>query len=140
MGRLSAGERRCDRAVPRRSCAVAVGQYVAGTARGARSVASDPRLSGSDETPHVRKVLKGIAALHPVTEKRAKPLQLAQLERLVAWLDEQIGPATDVGDARTRAAYTRNKAPVLLGFWRGFRSDELSRLRIEHIAVEPGRG
>jgi site-specific recombinase XerD len=85
-------------------------------------------------------VLKGIAALHPVTEKRAKPLQLAQLERLVAWLDEQIGPATDVGDARTRAAYTRNKALVLLGFWRGFRSDELSRLRIEHIAVEPGRG
>jgi hypothetical protein len=37
------------------------------------------------KTPHVRKVLKGIATLHPATEKRAKPLQLAQLERLAAW-------------------------------------------------------
>jgi integrase len=36
--------------------------------------------------------------------------------------------------------HTRNKALVLIGFWRGFRSDELSRLQIEHITVEPGRG
>jgi hypothetical protein len=32
------------------------------------------------KTPHVRKVLKGIATLHPATEKRAKPLQLVQLD------------------------------------------------------------
>jgi hypothetical protein len=92
------------------------------------------------KTPHVRKVLKGIAALHPETEKRAEPLQLAQLEHLVAWLDEQIACATDSDDARTRATDIRNKALVLLGFWRGFRSDELSHVQIEHIAVEPGRG
>ena len=36
--------------------------------------------------PHVRKVLKGIQALHPAQERRAKPLQLAQLEQLVASL------------------------------------------------------
>ncbi|NVZ67498.1 Tn3 family resolvase, partial [Pseudomonas gingeri] len=30
--------------------------------------------------PHVRKVLKGIQALHPAQERRAKPLQLTQLE------------------------------------------------------------
>ncbi|MFX5506231.1 Tn3 family resolvase, partial [Acinetobacter baumannii] len=36
--------------------------------------------------------------------------------------------------------HTRNKALVLIGFWRGFRSDELSRLQIEHSPVEPGRG
>lgn len=92
------------------------------------------------KTPHVRKVLKGIAALHPVSEKRAKPLQLAQLERLTAWLDEQIADAMAMGDARTCITHVRNKALVLLGFWRGFRSDELSRLRIEHITIEPGRG
>jgi len=92
------------------------------------------------KTPHVRKVLKGIAALHPASEKRAKPLQLAQLELLMAWLDEQIADATKTGDARTHITHVRNRALVLLGFWRGFRSDELSRLRIEHITIEPGRG
>ncbi|WP_321904502.1 site-specific integrase [Burkholderia cenocepacia] len=91
-------------------------------------------------SPHVRKVLKGIATLHPAAEKRAKPLQLGQLEGVTAWLDGQIALASDASDARTRATHTRNKALVLLGFWRGFRSDELSRLRIEHVTVEPGRG
>lgn len=62
------------------------------------------------KTPHVRKVLKGIAALHPATEKSAKPLQLAQLERLVAWLDAQIAQASRVGDTRTGTTHIRNKA------------------------------
>ncbi|MGF6979816.1 hypothetical protein QFZ94_008333 [Paraburkholderia sp. JPY465] len=89
------------------------------------------------KAPHVRKVLRGIVALHPATEKRAKPMQLAQLEKLTAWLDEQI---VGQADERERLACIRNRALVLLGFWRGFRSDELSRLRIEHVAVEAGRG
>ncbi|WGS46990.1 site-specific integrase [Burkholderia sp. JSH-S8] len=37
-------------------------------------------------------------------------------------------------------AASRAFATELLGFWRGFRSDELSRLRIEHVTVEAGRG
>lgn len=89
------------------------------------------------KAPHVRKVLRGIVALHPATEKRAKPMQLAQLEKLTAWLDEQIAREAD---GRERLACLRNRALMLLGFWRGFRSDELSRLRIEHVAVEAGRG
>ncbi|WP_082722248.1 site-specific integrase [Burkholderia mayonis] len=92
------------------------------------------------KTPHVRKVLKGIATLHPATEKRAKPLQLSQLERLAAWLDEQISEAEETGDAHLRLTHLRNRALVLLGFWRGFRSDELSRLCVEHVTLEPGRG
>ncbi|MGF6659152.1 hypothetical protein QF000_000796 [Paraburkholderia atlantica] len=36
------------------------------------------------KAPHVRKVLRGIVALHPATKKRAKPMQLAQLEKLTA--------------------------------------------------------
>ncbi len=90
--------------------------------------------------PHVRKVLKGIQALHPAQERRAKPLQLTQLEQLVAWLDAQIATASTARDGHQLQVHTRNKALVLIGFWRGFRSDELSRLQIEHITVEPGRG
>jgi integrase len=92
------------------------------------------------KAPHVRKVLKGIAALHPATEKRAKPLQLTQLEQLVAWLDARLEHASAAGDVRTYATHARDKALVLIGFWRGFRSDELSRMRVEHIEVETGRG
>ncbi len=89
--------------------------------------------------PHVRKVLKGIQALHPARERQARPLQLAQLEQLVGWLDSRIADAS-AGDARQLRIHARNKALVLIGFWRGFRSDELSRLQVEHITVEPGRG
>ncbi|HXI19059.1 MAG TPA: site-specific integrase, partial [Chloroflexota bacterium] len=92
------------------------------------------------KAPHVRKVLKGIAALHPAIEKRAKPLQLTQLEQLVAWLDARLARASAVGDTRTHATHARDKALLLIGFWRGFRSDELSRMRVEHVEVEPGRG
>lgn len=92
------------------------------------------------KVPHVRKVLKGIAALHPSIEKRARPLQLMQLEKLVRWLDAEIAQAESAEDPRFRLALVRNRALVLLGFWRGFRSDELSRVQVEHVTVEPGRG
>lgn len=88
----------------------------------------------------MRKVLKGIATLHPASENRAKPLQLAQVERLTAWLDGQITGAQRAGDARMSLSHLRNRALMLLGFWRGFRSDELSRLCAEHVVTEPGRG
>ncbi|MDF6800482.1 hypothetical protein NLR17_24950, partial [Escherichia coli] len=44
------------------------------------------------------------------------------------------------GNVHPLRVHARNKALVLIGFWRGFRSDELSRLQIEHITVEAGRG
>ncbi len=90
--------------------------------------------------PYVRKMLKGIQALHPAMERRAKPLQLTQLEKLVAWLDSQIAAASAAGNIHELQVHARNKALVLIGFWRGFRSDELSRLQVEHITIEPGCG
>lgn len=92
------------------------------------------------KAPHVRKVLKGIAMLHPAIEKQAKPLQLAQLESLTAWLEVQIAEAEQRGDRRLLLKHLRNRSLVLLGFWRAFRSDELSRLSVEHVTVESGHG
>jgi hypothetical protein len=34
------------------------------------------------KAPVVRKVLRGVAELHPATEKQAQPLQLSQLQQL----------------------------------------------------------
>jgi integrase len=92
------------------------------------------------KAPVVRKVFRGIQALHPTQEKRAKPLELNQLAQVVAWLDQAVEAARVGGNRGAELRYTRNKALLLLGFWRGFRSDELTRLQVEHIDVVPGEG
>lgn len=92
------------------------------------------------KAPVVRKVLRGIQALHPAREKQARPLQLDQLEQLEQWLDRSIAAAAVAGDRPAHLRHTRNKALLLLGFWRGFRGDELTRLLIEHVDAAPGEG
>lgn len=82
----------------------------------------------------VKKVLKGIRELHPRQVKQAKPLQLESLSQIVAHLEHEIeqSPST--------LRHYRDKALILMGFWRGFRSDELCRLSVEFIDVAPNQG
>lgn len=87
------------------------------------------------KTPMVKKVLKGIQALHPVQPKQAKPLALHHMETIDLYLQHKISKArTDQCSSLLRQAL-RDRAIILLGFWRGFRSDELSRLRVEHVSI-----
>ena len=88
----------------------------------------------------VRKVFRGIQALHPAQEKQAKPLQLDQLEQVAHWLDAAIASARAQRDRGAELRHTRNRVILLLGFWRGFRGDELTRLQAEHVMVTPGEG
>ncbi|WP_341679370.1 site-specific integrase [Niveibacterium sp. SC-1] len=88
--------------------------------------------------PVVRKTLKGIARLHPERPKQARPVQLVELEQIVAALDRQRAKLESDSPEHLRIA--RDKALLLLGFWRGFRSDELIRLRVEHIEWVAGQG
>lgn len=88
----------------------------------------------------VRQVFKGIRTLHPAKEKQARPLQLDVLQQVADWLDRAVTFARANGDRPGELRHTRDRALLLLGFWRGFRSDELVRLRIEHIEVAPGEG
>jgi integrase len=92
------------------------------------------------KTPVVRKILRGIQALHPAQEKRAKPLQLNQLQQVTDWLDAAMMKAREEGKRSAELRYLRDKAILLLGFWRGFRGDELTRLRIEHVQAVAGEG
>lgn len=92
------------------------------------------------KAPIVRKVLRGIRALHPAREKRAKPLQIAQLEQAVAWLDTARVAAERAGDRAGALRVVRDKALLLLGFWRGFRGDELTSLQAQHVEVVAGQG
>ncbi len=92
------------------------------------------------KAPVVRKVFRGIQALHPAQEKRAKPLQMKQLGHITLWLDQSIEAARAAGNRGDELRHTRNKAILLLGFWRGFRGDELMHLQVEYVDVVPGEG
>ncbi|WP_295475548.1 site-specific integrase [uncultured Pseudomonas sp.] len=90
--------------------------------------------------PVVRKVLKGIRALHPAQERQAEPLQLADLERVIDWLEETAAQAQRQHRHAEVLRCRRDAALILLGFWRGFRSDELCRLQVEHVKAVAGTG
>jgi len=92
------------------------------------------------KAPVVRQVLKGIRALHPPKEKQATPLPLQHLEQAIEWLDRETNNAASRGDLSTQLRCRRNTALLLIGFWRGFRSDELCRLEVERIQAEAGVG
>ena len=92
------------------------------------------------KAPVVRKMLRGIQELHPAQEKRAKPLQLDALEQTCAWLEQQREQAHQQRRFGDLLRHTRDKALLLIGFWRGFRSDELARLEIDRIEAVAGEG
>nr|WP_294973317.1 site-specific integrase [uncultured Pseudomonas sp.] len=83
----------------------------------------------------VREVFRGIRAEHPQVERQAEPLQLAMLGHCAAWLER----CEQSSDPAERLRECRDRALILLGFWRAFRSDELCRLQVPHIRVQPGR-
>lgn len=90
--------------------------------------------------PRVRQVLKGIKALHGNQEKQAVPLQLSQLGQVADALEASASRArVDRALADERRAF-RDRAFVLLGFWRGFRGDDLLSLQVEHLTFHPGQG
>ena len=101
---------------------------------------TDQGFADPTKSPLVRQVLKGVRAVHSVPEKRARPLELVVLQQVDQWLDTAIGNAQRSGDRPALLRYWRNRSLMLLGFWRGFRSDELVNLRIEHTEVIPGQG
>uniref|UniRef100_UPI0025D43042 site-specific integrase n=1 Tax=uncultured Acidovorax sp. TaxID=158751 RepID=UPI0025D43042 len=88
-------------------------------------------------SPLVRKVLKGIQTLHPTRVKQAAPLQIRRLVELDDWLAAAIAAAHARGDGAAALRHQRDRALVLLGFWRGFRGDELLRLDVAHLTLVP---
>jgi hypothetical protein len=92
------------------------------------------------KAPLVKKVIRGIQREHPAQEKQAKPFQLEQLGMVDRWLDQAITTASASGNRAAELRHTRDRALLLLGFWRGFRGDELTRLQVEYIEVSPGHG
>ncbi|WP_166366978.1 tyrosine-type recombinase/integrase [Pseudomonas akapageensis] len=92
------------------------------------------------KAPMVRQLLKGIRTLHPAQEKQAAPLLLQHLEKTIRHLEQQAGQASATQDLPGLLRARRDAALLLIGFWRGFRGDELSRLQVDHIQAERAVG
>ena len=58
----------------------------------------------------IRQVLKGIRAMHPAQEKRAKPLELDILQQTCDWLVQATAAAVVRGDAGSALRHTRDRA------------------------------
>lgn len=84
------------------------------------------------KAPLVKQVLKGIRATHVASVRQAKPLALQHLEQAVSCLTHALETAVTPVD---RLKNARDLALLLIGFWRGFRSDELCRLQVEHVHI-----
>lgn len=92
------------------------------------------------KTPVLKKLFKGIQSVHLARNKQAKALQIADLKIVIKYLEQKIYEAQTNGDFANELKLKRNKSLLLLGFWRGFRGDELTRIRIEDVQVMPNQG
>lgn len=101
---------------------------------------ADHGFSDPTKGPLVRQVLRGIRSVHPAAEKQARPLAIAILQQVDSWLEHAGAAARSRGDFPSELRYARNRSLVLLGFWRGFRSDEIVRLRVKDVEIVPGEG
>lgn len=101
---------------------------------------SDHGFADPTKAVIVRQVLKGIRSVYPAMEKRARPLVMEQLHQVDLWLQRAMIEARNHNDQPSLLRHARDRALVLLGFWRGYRSDELIRLKIENIQITPGEG
>ena len=100
----------------------------------------DQGFADPTKSPRVRQVLKGIRAVHSTAENRARPLELEVLEKVDQWLAHRINEAQSQEDTAAQLRFTRDRSLVLLGFWRGFRSDELARLSVENVQIVATEG
>lgn len=89
----------------------------------------------------VRQVLKGVRTAHNAPPRQARPVEFDVLKRVSDWLDAEIITASALPHPQADLLRrSRDRAMLRLGFWRGFRSDELCRLQFEHVQVDPGVG
>jgi integrase len=101
---------------------------------------ADNGFADPTRSPLVHKVLRGIRAKHAVPQKRARPLQLDVLEAVSDRLLTAQASAREHGRQAELLRRSRDRALLLLGFWRAFRSDELANMRIEEVQAQRGKG
>ncbi len=70
---------------------------------------------------------------HTTVQRQTKPLEKEHLEHVHQHLLERQTTALDAENPVDLLRLTRDRSLLLLGFWRAFKSDELTRMRIEDV-------
>lgn len=83
----------------------------------------------------VREVMKGIRRKQGAAQKRAAPLTVGVLRRVLSAMRER-----DPETGKVRVAVLRDRALLLLGFAGSFRRDELSALKASDLEFFEGQG
>lgn len=109
-------------------------------------------LPDPTRTVDVKHVMKGVRKKFMSPPKKAKPFKIEVIRKIVAHLDaEALQALCEIqhGESRETVQYRkarrrqlkalRDKALLLVGFWRAFRSDELSRLVVQNITAVRGQ-
>ena len=91
-----------------------------------------------DPTAHVsvKETMKGIAKHHAEETKQAHPLTIRHLVKICDRLEAQKREAIQTDNQGAILRIHRDLALILLGFWYGFRSDELSRVEAQNVTAE----
>jgi site-specific recombinase XerD len=90
------------------------------------------------KSAHVKDVLRGIAKKHNKPPREATPLPFDYLKQMVLRQEQLMAKARSDGNHAEYLRRSRDVALLLMGFWRGFRSDELCRLEVQFITVYKG--
>lgn len=98
------------------------------------------RFTDPTKDSRVGQVLRGIKAVHPHTPQQAAALGIADLARVVQVLECAAAEANESGDRKTLLQQKRDLAFLLIGFWRGFRGNELCNLQVQNVHAERGIG
>ncbi len=97
------------------------------------------------KTSRIRDTLVGLRVTYAKPKKRAKPLSLVSLEGVIDSIEERLQQAAlVVNNPRQQRALAltaiRDRCLVLIGFWCGFRGEQLVGLRVENILLQGGEG
>lgn len=128
-----------------------VSDYIATQARNVKVSTLRVRLAGISKwhksqgffdptsSAAVKELMKGIAKVHNEEQTQAYPLTFAHLRVLCDHLEAEKLLAIQREDQVSILRLHRDIAIILCGFWQGFRSDELSRIRVEDVKFHNDR-
>lgn len=98
------------------------------------------RFSDPTKDSRVKQVLNGIKAEHPHTSQQAVALGISDLAKAVHALEAAGEEAYQADDRKGVLQHKRDLAFLLIGFWRGFRGNELCNLQVKNVHAERGIG
>lgn len=90
------------------------------------------QLPDPTQSPHIRKLLKGIQREHGRPKRKAKALQAEHIHQLVTPLMK-----AKTEDTVNPLKALRDKALILLAYFGAFRRSELLAIQVEHLQFEP---